>query len=110
MFKGLGNLGNLTGMLKQAMEVKGKMDEFKAQLANETVEVSAGGGMVTVVMRGTFEVESIKIDPEIVDKNDVEMLETMVRAAVNEATHKIQDMVKSKMMEMTGGMELPGLG
>jgi len=109
MFKGLGNLGNLSGMLKQAMEVKGKMDEFKAHLAEETVEVSAGGGMVTVVMRGTFEVESIKIDPEIVDKNDVEMLETLVRAAVNEATNKVQALVKSKMSELTGGMELPGL-
>ncbi len=109
MLRGLGNLGNLPGMLKQAMEVKKKVEELKESLASERVESSAGGGMVTVIMTGKFEVESVKIDPEVIDKNDPEILETMVRAAVNEAVRKVQELVKSKMAELTGGIEIPGL-
>lgn len=109
MFKGLGNLGNLQGLLKQAMEVKGKMEAVKEALGEERIEAAAGGGMVSVVMTGKFELVSIKIDPEIIDKDDPEMLETMIRAAVNEAVRKTQELVKAKMTEMTGGIEIPGL-
>ena len=109
MFKGLGNLGNLQGMLKQAMDVKARVDEFKERMAKERIESSAGGGMVRVVMTGNFEVESLKIDPEIIDKNDPEIIETMVRAAVNDGVRKIQEMMKEKIQEMTGGFDLPGL-
>lgn len=106
---GLGNLGNLSGMLKQAMEMKGKIEELKQQLANETVEATAGGGMVQVVVSGRFEIVSLKIDPEVIDKSDPEMLETLVRAAVNEGVRKIQDMVRQKMSEAAGGLDLSSL-
>ena len=107
--KGLGNLGNLGGMVKQAMELKGKMEMLKEQLADERVEAAAGGGMVTVVMTGKMEVVSITIDPEIVVSQDKEMIETLSRAAVNEAIRKGQDLVKQKMTELTGGLDIPGL-
>jgi hypothetical protein len=109
VFKGLGNLSNLQGMLKQALDVKGRIDEFKEKMARERVESAAGGGMVKVVMTGGFEVESIKIDPEIISKDDPEMIETLVRAAVNDGVRKIQEMMKEKIQEMTGGLELPGM-
>ncbi len=109
MFKGLGDLSNLPGLLKQAMDVKNKIEQIKEQMANERVEASAGGGMVTIVMTGRFELESIKIDPEIINKDDPEMLETMVRAAVNEANHRVQELLKTKMKEMTGGIDIPGI-
>lgn len=109
MLKGLGNLGNLQGMLKQALDAKSKIEELKEKLGAERVESSTGGGMVVVVMTGKFEVESIKIDPEIIDKNDPEMLETLVRAAVNDAVNRVQELVKVKMQEATGGLDLPGL-
>ena len=107
--KGLSNLGNLGNMVKQAMEVKGKMEELKEKLAEETVETSAGGGMVQVVTNGKFELISIRIDPEIVDADDVEMLETLVASAVNEGIRQIQELVKEKMTELTGGIDIPGL-
>ncbi len=107
--KGLGSLGDLSNMLKQAMEVKGKIEELKERLADETVEVSAGGGMVSVAMRGNFEVLSLKIDPEVIDKEDPEMLETLIRAALNEGIVQVQELVKSKMRELTGGIDIPGL-
>lgn len=109
MFKGLGDLSNLSGLLKQAMDVKGKIEQLKEQLQDERIETSAGGGMVNVVMTGRFEVESIKIDPEIINKEDPELLETMVKAAVNDATRRVQEMVKARMKELTGGIDIPGI-
>jgi hypothetical protein len=109
VLKGLGNLGNLQGILKQALDVKNKIEELKDRLADERIEADTGGGMVRVVMTGKFEIVSIKIDPEIINKEDPEMLETLVRAAVNEAVRKTQELVKSKMTELTGGVEVPGL-
>jgi nucleoid-associated protein EbfC len=107
--KGLGSLGNLSGMLKQAMELKGRIEELKEGLANETVNAAAGGGMVKVVMNGRFELLSLSIDPEVVESDDREMIETLVRAAVNEGVRKTQDLVRAKMTELTGGMDIPGL-
>ncbi|HOJ32165.1 MAG TPA: YbaB/EbfC family nucleoid-associated protein [Candidatus Hydrogenedentes bacterium] len=107
--KGLGNLGNLTGMLKQAMDLKARVEELKTQLGELTIEASAGGGMVVVVMTGRFEVISIHIDPEIIDQNDPETLETLVKAAINEAVRKVQEIVENKMREITGGLDIPGL-
>ncbi|MCC6796162.1 MAG: YbaB/EbfC family nucleoid-associated protein [Candidatus Hydrogenedentes bacterium] len=107
--KGLGNLGNLAGMMKQAMEMKGKMEAMKDSLANETVEASAGGGMVKVVVNGKCKVESITIDPEIVNREEAEMLETLIRAAVNEGVDRVQDLIRQKMSELTNGIDIPGL-
>ena len=96
-------------MVKQAMQMKQKMGELKEKLADETVEASSGGGMVTVVVNGKFELLALTIDPEIINKEDPEMLETLVRAAVNEGITKAQEVVKSKIAELTGGLDIPGL-
>lgn len=109
MFKGLGDLGKMSGMVKQAMELKNNIDAFKEQLGDERIEGSSGGGMVNVVVSGKMELLDIKIDPEVIDKEDPEMLETLVRAAVNEAMGKTREIVKEKMSEMTGGLDIPGL-
>lgn len=106
MFEGI---GNISGLLKQAMSVKGKIEELKESLGNESIDASAGGGMVNVVMNGRFEVLSLTIDPEVIDKDDPEMLQTLIRAAINEATRKTQDLVKERMTEITGGIDIPGL-
>ena len=107
--KGLGGLGDMAGIVKQAMEMRSNMEAMKEQLANETVEAAAGGGMVTVVMNGKMELLSLTIDPEIVNSGDTEMLETLVAAAVNEGVRKAQELLKNKMTELTGGIDIPGL-
>lgn len=109
MFKGLGQLGNLQNMLQQARNMKENIEELKEKLADERVEASAGGGMVNVTMNGKFEIVDVKIDPEVINKDDPEMLETLVRAAMNDAVRKVQELVKAKMTELTGGIDIPGL-
>ena len=104
--KGIGDLG---GMMKHAMSLKANLDELKETLGNERIEASSGGGMVTVIMTGKQEIISIKIDPEIIDKEDPEMLETLVQAAANEAIRKVQELVKDKMTDLTGGIDIPGI-
>jgi DNA-binding YbaB/EbfC family protein len=96
-------------LLKQAQQVQAKMAEMQEDLAKRTVEASAGGGMVTVVMNGHHEIVSLKIDPEVVDPADVEMLEDLIVAALNEARSKIDELVKSEMSSLTGGFPIPGL-
>ncbi len=96
-------------LLKQAQQVQARMAEMQAKLAEQTVESSAGGGMVKVVMNGQHQVVSMKIDPEVVDSSDVEMLEDLVIAAVNEAKTQVDEMVSNEMSSLTGGMPLPGL-
>jgi len=109
VLKGLGDLGNLGNIFKQAMNMKAKVEELKEKLADERVEATAGGGMVTVVMNGKFEVDSVAIDPDVIDREDPEMLETLVRAAMNEGVRKVQDLVKERMSEVAGGIDIPGL-
>jgi hypothetical protein len=99
----------MAGMMKQAMELKGKIEALKASLENETVEATAGGGMVKVVMSGKFKIVSITIESELVNQGDRDMLETLVRAAVNDGVDRIQELVKSRMTELTGGLDIPGL-
>ncbi|HER43868.1 MAG TPA: YbaB/EbfC family nucleoid-associated protein, partial [Candidatus Eisenbacteria bacterium] len=89
--------------------VQARMAEMQAQLAERRIEASAGGGMVTVVMSGAHEIVSVSIDPEVVDREDVEMLEDLVAAAVNEARRRVDEMVRDEMAQLTGGMPLPGL-
>jgi DNA-binding YbaB/EbfC family protein len=96
-------------LLKQAQQVQAKIAEIQAQLAEKTVEASSGGGMIKVIMNGRNEVVSLKIDPEVVDPTDVEMLEDLVIAAVNEARSKVERMVKNEMSALTGGFPIPGL-
>ncbi|MDZ4861526.1 MAG: YbaB/EbfC family nucleoid-associated protein [Candidatus Hydrogenedentes bacterium] len=107
--KGLGNLGNMAGMLKQAMEMKSKMEAMKESLAAVTVEASAGGGMVKAVVNGKCKIVSLTIDPEIVNRDETEMLETMVQAAVNDGVDRVQELIRERMTELTGGIDIPGL-
>lgn len=104
-----GDIGKMGTMLKQAMEVKARMEELKESLGNERIEAAAGGGMVQVIMTGKMELLSIKIDPEIINPADPQYLETLVQAAFNDGIYKAQDLVKAKMTEMTGGIDIPGL-
>jgi DNA-binding YbaB/EbfC family protein len=96
-------------LLKQAQQVQAKMAEMQAVLAERTVEATSGGGMVKVVMNGRHEIVSMDIDPEVVDPEDVEMLEDLVIAAVNEVRSKVEEMIKAEMSTITGGLPLPGL-
>jgi DNA-binding YbaB/EbfC family protein len=96
-------------MMKQVQEMQAKMAQAQEELNSETVEASAGGGMVTVVMSGSLEVRSIRIKPEAVDPEDVEMLEDLVTAAVNEALRSAQDLASRKMGGATSGLQLPNI-
>lgn len=96
-------------LLKQAQQMQTRMAEMQSKLAEKTVESSAGGGMVKVVMNGQHQIISMKIDPEVVDPGDVEMLEDLVIAAVNEARSEVDDMIKSEMSSLTGGLPIPGM-
>jgi len=101
-----GGIGNL---MKQARQMQDKMARLQEEMAGRTVEASAGGGMVRVVANGAGEVVSVKIDPQAVDPDDVEMLEDLVRAACNEASRKGRDMMSEQMKKLTGGLPIPGL-
>ena len=101
--KGMGN------MMKQAQKLQSKMLKMQEELGQRTVETSAGGGMISVVANGRQQLVSITIDPEVVDPEDVEMLQDLVLAAVNDALNKAQEMVAGEMSKLTGGMNIPGL-
>jgi nucleoid-associated protein EbfC len=100
---------NFGKMMKQAQQMQAKMAEIQEQLKDESVEASAGGGTVTAVVTGDLQLQSIKIDPAAVDPEDVELLEDMVTAAVNEALRSAQELAAQKMAAVTGGMNIPGL-
>jgi hypothetical protein len=85
------------------------MAKLQEEMADKTVEATAGGGMVTVEANGSQEVTKIVIDPSVVDSEDVDMLQDLVLAAVNEAVRKSKDMVQSEMSQITGGMNIPGM-
>ncbi|HUT71186.1 MAG TPA: YbaB/EbfC family nucleoid-associated protein [Desulfatiglandales bacterium] len=104
--KGMPNMGNL---LKKAQELQQKMAKLQEELGEKTVEASSGGGMVAVVANGKQEIVSIKIDPEVVDANDVEMLEDLVLAAINDALYQAKQMVTEEMSQLTGGVKIPGI-
>ena len=100
---------NMGGMMKQAQKLQKKMLKMQEELALKTVEVSAGGGMVKVVATGGQKISSISLEKEVVDPEDVEMLEDLILAAVNDALNKSQEMVSAEMGKLTGGMGLPGM-
>jgi DNA-binding YbaB/EbfC family protein len=101
--KGLGK------MMKQAQQLQSKMLKLQEELAERTVETSSGGGMVKVVANGKQQLVSIQIEQEVVDPDDVEMLQDLVLAAVNDALNKAQEMASEEMSKLTGGMNIPGL-
>jgi hypothetical protein len=95
--------------MKQAKKMQEKMVQLQEELATKTVEATAGGGMVSVAVNGKFEILSLKIEKEVVNPDDVEMLQDLVIAAVNEGIRKAQEMASSEMGKITGGMQIPGL-
>ncbi len=101
--KGMGN------MMKQAQQLQGKMMKLQEELEKKTVEATAGGGMIKAVANGRQQLVSIDIEKEVVDPEDVEMLQDLVLACVNDALAKSQEMVSSQMGKLTGGMKIPGL-
>jgi len=100
---------NMNNMMKQAQQLQKKMLKAQEDLATKTVEASAGGGMVKVVANGSQKIESIVLEKEVVDPEDVEMLQDLILAAVNDALNKSQEMISSEMGKLTGGMNIPGL-
>lgn len=107
MFKGL---GDIAGMMKQAQEMGGKMKELQATLAAKRVTGEAGGGMVRVEMTGTQEVVGVTIDPGLVERGEREMIEDLTVAAMNDAATKAKAAHAEAMQDLTGGMNLPGMG
>ena len=101
--KGMGN------MMKQAQKLQAKMLKMQEEMAEKTVETSAGGGMIGVVANGRQQLVSITIDKEVVDPDDVEMLQDLILAAVNDALNKAQEMVAGEMGKLTGGFNIPGM-
>jgi len=97
----------LNNLMKQAQQMQERVKKLQEEAGNRTVEASAGGGMVTVVANGRQEVLSIKIDKSVVDPNDIDMLQDLVTAAVNEALRKSQELMKEEMGRLTAGMGLP---
>ena len=96
-------------LLKQAQQLQARLEQAKTELETATVEASAGGGMVTVVVTGDMSIQSIKINKEVIDPSEAEMLEDLILAGVNEGLTKAQDMASQKMSALTGGLNLPGL-
>jgi DNA-binding YbaB/EbfC family protein len=103
MVKGLG------GMLKQAQKIQAQLAKMQDEMAQMTIEASSGGGMVSVVVNGKQEVVSIRIEREVINPEDIDMLQDLVLAAVNEGIRKSQEMVSDEVKKLTGGLSVPGL-
>ncbi|MEK7689147.1 MAG: YbaB/EbfC family nucleoid-associated protein [Deltaproteobacteria bacterium] len=103
MYKGMGNI------LKQAKVMQEKMADIQKELANKTIEFASGGGMVNVTINGRQEIVSIRIDPSVINPNDVEMLQDLIAAAVNGAIKRSQEMMSEEMGKVTAGLNIPGL-
>lgn len=100
---------NMGKMMKQAQQLQNKMMKMQEELGDRTVEGTAGGGMIKAVANGKQQIVSIAIEKEVVDPEDVEMLQDLVLAAVNDALNRSQEMVSGEMSKLTGGMNIPGL-
>jgi len=102
--KGFGNI------MKEAQKLQQQMEKIQAEVAQKKVEATVGGGMVTVEANGKQEIVSIKISPEVVSRDDVQMLEDLVLAACNESLRKSREMMQQELGKLTGGLRIPGLG
>ncbi|MBN1426743.1 MAG: YbaB/EbfC family nucleoid-associated protein [Anaerolineae bacterium] len=105
----LGGGGGLGDILQQAQKMQAEMAKAHEELADETIEVSAGGGMVTIVITGQQEVRSITLKPEVVDPDDIDMLQDLLVAAFNQAVEQSKDLASSRLEGLTGGLNIPGL-
>ena len=99
---------NMMSMMKQAQKLQAKMVEMQAELGNRTVSAQAGGGMVEAMVNGRQELLSLRIDKEVVG-DDVEMLQDLILAAINEALNRSREMMAAEMSKLTGGMQIPGM-
>jgi DNA-binding YbaB/EbfC family protein len=102
-----GGGGNIKNLMKQANQMKEKMEKLQAEAGEKTVEATSGGGMVSVVAKAKGELVSIKIEPEIVQDNDIDMLQDLITAAVNEALTRGQDLMKDEVAKAAGGLGIP---
>jgi DNA-binding YbaB/EbfC family protein len=109
MLRGLGDLKDMGAMLKKVMDLKNQMETIKESLANVVVTGTAGAGEVTVTMNGKMQVLEVKIAPSAFQGGDPALAEVYVQAAVNDAITKAQALLKDKMSEITGGLDIPGL-
>jgi DNA-binding YbaB/EbfC family protein len=101
--------GNMSKMMKQAQKIQQDMAKLQEELKERSVEASAGGGVIEVTVSGKQELLAIKLKPEVVDPDDIEMLQDLILAAVNEGLKKSQEMVATEMSKITGGLNIPGL-
>lgn len=106
MFGGMGGM-NMNGMMKKVQKMQKQMQEMQEQLKQQTIEATAGGGVVRIAMDGEKQVKGIVIDPAAVDPEDVEMLQDLLAAAFNEATKKVDEKMASEMGKLTSSMGLP---
>jgi len=101
--------GNMNKMMKQVQKMQGEMAKIQGELEEESYEATSGGGVVKVVVNGKNEILDIKIDPEVLDPDDVEMLQDLILAATNEALKKAQETMATEMNKLTGNMKIPGM-
>lgn len=101
--------GGIGGIMKQAQQMQRRMAQLQEELEKKQIEASSGGGMVTAVVSGKQQLLDLKIDPGVVDADDVEMLQDLIMAAINEAVKQSQQMASEEMSKVTGGMNIPGL-
>ena len=102
----MNNFGNI---MKQAKKMQERIGQMQQELELRTIEAQAGGGMVKVVINGKFEIVSLKIEKDVVNPEDIEMLQDLIVAAVNEGIRKAQEMASSEMAKITGGLNIPGM-
>jgi len=109
-FQGMPGGGmNMQQMMKQAQKMQRQMEEMQADMANKSLEVSAGGGAIKVTINGEKQITDLVISPDVVDPEDVEMLQDLVISAVNEAIRQMDESTSAQMSKITGGMNLPGM-
>jgi len=102
-------MNNFQNLLKQAQKMQARVSQMQAELADRKVEASAGGGMVTAIVNGKQELVGLKLEREVVNPEDIEMLEDLILAAVNEAMGRAGELAAEEMRKITGGLNLPGL-
>ena len=108
-FPGMGGMGNMQGMLQKVQKMQAEMQKVQAELQARTFESTSGGSAVKVTVTGKKELTGVVIDPQVVDPEDVEMLQDLILAAVNEALHQVDTVTEAEMNKVTGGLKIPGM-
>lgn len=109
MFNGMGGMANMAGMMKKVQKMQADMTKLQEDLKTRTLDVSVGGGAVSVTVTGKKELAAIKIEPSAVDPEDVEMLQDLIVSAVNEGMRQVDEMTEKEMAKITGGIKIPGM-